>query len=60
MLCQYLYHLARAYNSFYAECSIARAESEELKAARIDLSRGVARTLKEGLAVLGIKVPERM
>lgn len=60
LLCHYLYHLARAFNSFYAECSILNAENDALKFARLNIARSVAEVLKEGLALLGIKVPQRM
>lgn len=59
-LCQYLYQLAKLYNSFYAECPVANASSEEIKQARLGLSQCVAISLKHGLALLGIDVPKRM
>ena len=59
-LCGYLYDLAKAYNSFYAECSVMKAETEELKQARADLTEAVAITLKEGLNILGIEAPKQM
>ena len=59
-LCGYLYELAKAYNSFYAECSVVNAESDALKYARADLTDAVAITLKQGLALLGIDSPEQM
>jgi arginyl-tRNA synthetase len=60
VLCSYLYDLAKLFNSFYAECSVQKAETEELKYARVQLCNAVAITLKEGLALLGIEAPERM
>jgi len=60
LLCHYLYHLAKAFNSFYAECSILKAESEPLKFARLNIAKSVQRTIKEGLNLLGIEVPQRM
>ena len=59
MLCGYLYDLAKLFNSFYAECPVANAQ-ENLKNARYGLCQAVARTLKEGLALLGIQAPEKM
>lgn len=59
-LCSYLYELAKGFNSFYAECSLANAETTELKQARGSLCHGVARTLKKGLGILGIEAPEQM
>lgn len=60
LLCHYLYHLAKAFNSFYAECSILKADSEGLMHARLNLAIATQKILKQGLALLGIKVPKRM
>ncbi len=60
LLCNYLYDLAKAFNSFYAECSVAKAENNEIKAARYDLSLATQRSIKEGLALIGIQAPKRM
>lgn len=60
VLCTYLYELAKSFSSFYAECSLANASSEELKLSRANLSKAVSKTLSEGLSLLGIKAPKRM
>lgn len=60
VLCTYLYELAKKYNHFYHECSIGQAESEDLKGARLALSRAVGEILKKGLSLLGIPTPQRM
>ncbi len=59
-LCTYLYETAKKFNVFYHECSIGKAETEELKKARLALATATAKLLKQGLALLGIPVPERM
>lgn len=59
-LCGYLYDLAKLFNTFYAECSVANAATQDLKFARINLCQAVATTLKHGLKLLGIDAPERM
>jgi len=59
-LCSYLYELGKLYNSFYAECSVAKAENEELKKARLYLSSCVAKVMEKGLSLLGIPCPKRM
>jgi arginyl-tRNA synthetase len=59
-LCAYLYDLAKSFNSFYAECSVAKAETEELKYARVELCKAVANNIKHGLGILGIDSPEQM
>lgn len=56
----YVFNLARIFNSFYTEHSIANAESQEKKELRLQLSRLTAQVIKNGMNVLGIKVPERM
>ncbi len=59
-LCSYLYELGKLFNSFYAECSIAKAENETLKANRYQLALACGKVMKEGLALLGIEAPEKM
>lgn len=56
----YVFNLAKTFNSFYTEHSIANAESAEKKQLRLQLSQLTAQALKNGMAVLGIRVPERM
>ena len=56
----YVFNLAKTFNSFYTEHSIAGAETEEKKQFRLRLSQLAAQTLKNGMQVLGIRVPERM
>jgi arginyl-tRNA synthetase len=56
----YAFELAKLFNSFYAEHSIANAESEEKKALRIYLGIITAATLSKAMQTLGIKVPEQM
>jgi arginyl-tRNA synthetase len=56
----YVFNLAKTFNSFYTEHSIANAENEEKKRLRLGLSQLTAQTLKNGMSVLGIRVPERM
>jgi arginyl-tRNA synthetase len=59
ILTSYLYDLGKAFNSFYAECTIANAE-EEVKVARLELAFATAQIIKNGLSLLGIEVPNRM
>ena len=56
----YVFNLAKLFNSFYAELSIANAESEDKKNLRIQLGILTAATLKQAMQVLGIEVPEQM
>lgn len=59
-LCTYLYALAKRFNHFYHECSLAHAETAELKTSRLALSQATRQALVQGLALLGIPCPERM
>ncbi len=56
----YLFNLAKAFNSFYAELSVASAETDVKKRLRITLCAQTAATIKSGMHLLGIQVPERM
>ncbi|MBC7743167.1 MAG: arginine--tRNA ligase [Bdellovibrionaceae bacterium] len=59
-LCTYLYETAKKFNVFYHDCPIGTAENVELRKARLALSGATGLVLKNGLALLGIPVPERM
>ncbi len=56
----YIFNLAKIFNSFYTEHSIGNAENEEKKTLRLELAQLTAQTIKTGMNVLGIRVPERM
>jgi arginyl-tRNA synthetase len=56
----YIFNLAQLFNSFYAQHSIANAESEEKKILRLQIAALSAQVIKTGMKVLGIEVPERM
>lgn len=58
-LCEYLFELAGAVSVFYNEVPVLKAEPAE-RASRLQLLDRVAATLKHGLDLLGIEVPERM
>ena len=60
VIANYAFHLAKLYNSFYAEHSVMNAESEEKKVLRLQLCQLTAITLRNSMATLGIQVPERM
>lgn len=60
IICNYLYDLAQAYNSFYANCRVLNAENDNDKAARVALTKATAQVLKNGLNLLGIDTVEKM
>ncbi|MBP7744716.1 MAG: arginine--tRNA ligase [Phycisphaerae bacterium] len=59
-LCTYLYDLAADFMRFYESCPVLAAEDESTRLSRMRLCDITARTLKLGLALLGIEVIERM
>ncbi|MBM7073229.1 arginine--tRNA ligase [Shewanella sp. 202IG2-18] len=60
VLCGYLFELAGAFSSFYEACPVLNADSEAQKQSRLLLAKLTARTLKQGLALLGIETLEQM
>ncbi|QDF73982.1 MULTISPECIES: arginine--tRNA ligase [Shewanella] len=59
-LCGYLFELAGAFSSFYEACPVLAADSEDEKKSRLLLAQLTAKTLKQGLDLLGIETLERM
>ncbi|MFQ6371872.1 arginine--tRNA ligase [Shewanella sp. YIC-542] len=60
LLCGYLYELAGAFSSFYEACPVLAADNDSQRNSRLLLAKLTARTLKQGLALLGIETLERM
>lgn len=60
VIANYVFDLAKTFNSFYTEHSIANAESEEKKQLRLQIAIMTANVIKSSMQLLGIKVPERM
>lgn len=60
LVANYAFGLAKAFNSFYTEHSIANAESPESKVLRLHISELTANILSNAMYVLGIAVPVRM
>lgn len=56
----YVFYLAKSFNSFYTEHSIANAETDEKKQLRLKLATMTANVIKSSMQLLGINVPERM
>ena len=59
-IANYCYELTKQFNQFYHECSILNADSDRERAVRLVLAKNVAKVIKNGMALLGIEVPERM
>ncbi|MBQ0075368.1 MAG: arginine--tRNA ligase [Prevotella sp.] len=59
-IANYCYELTKSFNQFYHDYSILGADTAEQKQLRLVLAANVAKTIKNGMALLGIEVPERM
>ena len=59
-IANYCYELTKEFNQFYHDYSILNAESQEEKITRLVLADNVGKVIKNGMALLGIEVPERM
>jgi arginyl-tRNA synthetase len=60
LLVNYVYGVAKIFNSFYSEHSVNRAETEEKKQLRLRICVMTANVIQSSMSLLGIKVPERM
>ncbi|MDN3690101.1 arginine--tRNA ligase [Cyclobacterium jeungdonense] len=60
VIAQYLFDLAKEYNRFYAELPIFSETKAEVQAFRVALSEQVAKTIRSGMKLLGIDVPQKM
>ena len=58
-LCQYLYDVAQVFSRFYETCPVLKAD-EPVRTSRLALSAATADVLRDGLALLGIEVLERL
>ena len=59
-LTAYLFDLAKSYFTFYESCPVLKADTAESRTTRLILSDLTARTIKQGLSLLGIGVVEKM
>lgn len=59
-LANYIYNIAKTFNSFYTEHSVMNAETEEKKQLRLFICELTANVIASGMQLLGINVPERM
>jgi arginyl-tRNA synthetase len=59
-LTAYLFDLANSFSTFYEKCPVLKAETPELRDSRLLLSDLTARTIRQGLELLGIGVEEKM
>ena len=59
-IANYCYELTKEFNQWYHDYSVLNAEDEQTKLTRLVLAKNVAKIIKNGMALLGIEVPERM
>ncbi|MEW2580688.1 arginine--tRNA ligase [Streptomyces syringium] len=59
-LAGYLYQLASLYTTFYAECPVLKADTPQQVENRLFLCDLTARTLRQGMSLLGIRTPEQL
>lgn len=59
-IANYCYELTKEFNQFYHDYSILNADTEAEKITRLMIAKNVAKVIKNGIALLGIEVPERM
>jgi arginyl-tRNA synthetase len=59
-IANHLFFTCKAYNRFYNEVSVMKAETDDLRSARLALLNAFGNTLKKGLFLLGITPPEKM
>src|SRR5438034_2630853 len=59
ILANYLFEVANSFHTFYEACPVLKSE-EPARSSRLILCDLAARVLKQGLDLLGIKVPEKM
>lgn len=60
LMCTYLYELAGLFSSFYEACPILNSDDQDVRNSRLKLSLLTAKTLKQGLDLLGIQTVDRM
>ncbi len=60
VIASYCYNLAKNFNKFWHDHSIFNAETEAEKIFRLKMSKIIGYTLKNGMDLLGIEMPERM
>ena len=59
-IANYCYELTKEFNQFYHDFSILKEEDAQKRAVRLRIAANVAKVISNGMALLGIEVPERM
>ena len=60
LIANYIYELVKEFNQFYHEFPIIIEENADVRNLRLVIAENVGKTIKTGMKLLGIDVPERM
>jgi arginyl-tRNA synthetase len=60
LIANYIYELVKEFNQFYHEFPIIIEENADIRNLRLVIAENVGKTIKTGMKLLGIDVPERM
>ena len=60
LIANYIYDVAKQFNHFYQETPIFKEADEQKRILRLQISQWVAVTIRNGMKLLGIDVPEKM
>ena len=60
LIANYIYDVAKQFNHFYQETPIFKETDEQKRILRLQISQWVAVTIRNGMKLLGIEVPEKM
>ena len=60
IIANYCFDLSKSFNRYYAAVPILAEENEALRNMRLFLCEKITYTLKTGMALLGIKLPNKM
>ncbi|VFP80441.1 arginine--tRNA ligase [Candidatus Erwinia haradaeae] len=60
IMCAYLYTLSSKFSQFYETCQILEEKDKKIKQSYLKLAQLTAKTLKQGLTLLGIKTVDHM
>ncbi len=60
LLCHHIFNTCKVYNRFLAQVQVLKAETDQLRSARLSLLEALSQGLKYSLSLLGLEPPERM
>jgi arginyl-tRNA synthetase len=60
IVANYIYELSKEYNQFYHDYPVLKETDAATRTMRLALSRQVAETVRKGMLLLGIDVPDKM